>query len=295
MPYEQRLGAVDAENDTLTFSLEEGPAGMTLDPGTGILRWTPSSPGAFKVSVEVSDGVLSNHTNFTLVVTFLNKAPRFISTPILTATAGLRYVYEAKAVDVDGDRLNFTLTGAPAGMLIDRFSGRVDWTPGREPGGNFSIGIIVSDGKGGEARQEFVVSVSPFVGPAVSIVQPGSGQAVSGKYLFSGKATRGTLNVTLVQLRFDSKEWMDATGNESWGLLFDTRKLADGTHLIEVRAFDGTDYSATASHRFISDNGKDQDDSWIVVVAAIAIISGVAGVAVFLWWRGRRPKTYDWG
>ena len=294
MLYEQRLNAVDAEDDNLTYSLEEGPAGMTLDPGTGILRWTPSSPGAFKVSVEVSDGELSGHQNFTLVVTFLNKAPRFISTPVLSATAGLRYVYEAKAVDVDGDRLNFTLAQAPAGMLIDRFSGRVDWSPGRALSGNFSVVLVTSDGKGGEARQEFSVTVSPFSGPAVSIVQPRAGQAVSGKYLFSGRSTRGTLDISVVQLRFDSKEWINATGNESWGLLFDTRKLGDGTHLLEVRAFDGTVYSATASQRFISDNGEDTDDTWIIVLVAF-VIAGVAGAGLFLWWRGRKPKVYDWG
>ena len=294
MLYEQRLSAIDAENDTLTFSLEEAPAGMTLDPVSGIIQWTPPAPGAFRVSVEVSDGELSSHMNFTLVVTFINKAPLFTSTPVDTATAGLHYVYEPHAVDVDNDKLNFTLAQAPAGMIVDRSSGRLDWTPGRDILGNFSVVLVASDGKGGEARQEFTITVSPFAASSVSILQPRANQAVSGKYLFSGKAARGTLNITAVQLRLDSKEWLNATGNESWGLLFDTRKLSDGTHTLEVRSYDGTVYSATVSVRFIADNQKEQDDTWIFVVVALGIIA-VVGAALFVWWRGRKPKVYDWG
>jgi len=294
MLYEQRLGALDAENDTLTFSREEAPAGMTVEAETGILRWTPSSPGAFKVAVEVSDGELSSHMNFTLVVTFINKAPLFTSTPVDAATGGLHYVYEPHAVDVDGDALNFTLAQAPAGMLVDHFSGRLDWTPGRDVWGNFSVVLVASDGKGGEVRQEFTVTVSPFAASSVSIIQPRANQAVSGKYLFSGKVARGTLNITAVQLRIDSKEWLNATGNESWGLLFDTRKLSDGTHLLEVRSYDGTAYSATVGVRFIADNQKGSDDTWIFVVAALVIIA-VVGAVLFVWWRGQKPKVYDWG
>jgi hypothetical protein len=292
--YEQRLSAADAENDTLVFNLEEAPAGMTVEPATGILRWTPQSPGAFRVFVEVSDGELAAHLNFTLVVTFLNKAPRFISTPLAEATGGLRYVYVPQTVDVDDDKLTFTLAQAPSGMLVDRMTGRLDWTPGWEASGNFSVALVASDGKGGEARQEFSITVAPFKTSSVSIVQPRANQALSGKYLFSGRAARGTLNVTLVQVRIDSKEWLNATGNESWGLAFDTRKLADGTHTLEARSYDGMVYSAVAGVRFVSDNQKESDDSWIFVVVAVAAIA-LVGAAIFVWWRGRKPKVYDWG
>jgi len=294
MLYEQRLSAADAENDTLVFSLEEAPAGMTLEPATGILRWTPSAPGAFRVSVEVSDGELASHLNFTLVVTFLNKAPRFVSTPPTEATGGIRYIYIPSAADVDGDRLNFSLAQAPSGMLVDRSTGRLDWTPGWELRGNVSVVLVVSDGKGGEARQEFSIFVSPFSAPSVSIARPGANQAVSGKFLFSGKAARGTLNVTVVQVRIDSGEWMNATGLESWGLSVDTRKLSEGAHTLEVRAYDGLVYSAAASVKFTVANKMEPDDTWIFAAVAIAVIA-VALAAAGLWWRGRRPRSYDWG
>ncbi len=294
MLYEHRLSAADAENGTLTFSLEEGPAGMTIDSETGFLRWTPSAPGAFRASVEVSDGEMASNLNFTLVVSFLNKAPRFISTPVTTLTGGLAYTYIPQAVDVDGDMLNFTLARSPAGMMVDRFTGRLDWIPGWEASGDFNVTLVVGDGKGGEARQEFTISVSPFVAPSVTVKQPRAAQGVSGKYLFAGSATRGTLEIIAVQLRFDSKQWQNATGNSTWGLLYDTRNLPDGTHTLEVRAYDGTVHSATASVRFVTDNAEESDDTWIFLAGG-AVIVAVVCAALLVWWRGRKPKVYDWG
>jgi hypothetical protein len=51
--------ATDPDGDTLTFSLVAGPSGMTVDPGSGLLRWSPTAAqvGAQTVTLRVSDGV----------------------------------------------------------------------------------------------------------------------------------------------------------------------------------------------------------------------------------------------
>lgn len=49
----------DGDNSKLRFALLGGPAGMTIDPRTGELRWTPPDdmgPQELKVDVEVKDG-----------------------------------------------------------------------------------------------------------------------------------------------------------------------------------------------------------------------------------------------
>ena len=49
---------VDLPNDTLTFTLLDGPAGATLDPTTGLFSFTPTEsqgPGSFSVSLSVKD------------------------------------------------------------------------------------------------------------------------------------------------------------------------------------------------------------------------------------------------
>jgi hypothetical protein len=53
--------AYDTEADdpngacTLTFSLDEAPAGMTIAPATGVVSWTPGEAGEASVSVRVTD------------------------------------------------------------------------------------------------------------------------------------------------------------------------------------------------------------------------------------------------
>ena len=57
-PYQSQMTAVDPDNDPLTFSLLEAPAGMTIDSTSGLIRWTPSGAqqGYYYVTVRVTDG-----------------------------------------------------------------------------------------------------------------------------------------------------------------------------------------------------------------------------------------------
>lgn len=52
------VNATDAENDLRHYSLIDAPQGMTIDPLTGVINWTPvaSQAGSHRVVVQVSDG-----------------------------------------------------------------------------------------------------------------------------------------------------------------------------------------------------------------------------------------------
>lgn len=56
--YTYQVKAIDPDGDTITYSLESPPDGMTIDPSTGLLKWVV--PKAFEgkkdVSISVSDG-----------------------------------------------------------------------------------------------------------------------------------------------------------------------------------------------------------------------------------------------
>jgi hypothetical protein len=57
-PYTYQVQATDPDNDTLTYSLTQAPAGMTIDPVTGRIEWTPSGAqsGRYYATVKVEDG-----------------------------------------------------------------------------------------------------------------------------------------------------------------------------------------------------------------------------------------------
>jgi hypothetical protein len=55
--YIYQIAATDPDNDKLTFTLEEGPAGMSVDQSSGIITWDagPGKTGIYDVKVSVSD------------------------------------------------------------------------------------------------------------------------------------------------------------------------------------------------------------------------------------------------
>lgn len=107
-------------------------------------------------------------------LTAVNDAPIFDSVPRVDAYAGKTYVYEASAVDGDGDRLVYSLNAAPDGAQIDAKTGVVSWTPSEDQLGNFELEIQVEDGRGGIAIQQFTVTstVAPTNRPPVITSTP---------------------------------------------------------------------------------------------------------------------------
>jgi len=66
--YTYVVEATDPEGDTLTYSLTDGPTGMTINSSTGVISWTPASAGSYDVTVEVADPYRSNIQSFTIIV-----------------------------------------------------------------------------------------------------------------------------------------------------------------------------------------------------------------------------------
>jgi len=71
--YTYDVDAIDPDTgDILTYSLSVNPAGMDIDPTTGVINWTPTAVGNFEVTVEVSDGELTATQDFIITVSSSN-------------------------------------------------------------------------------------------------------------------------------------------------------------------------------------------------------------------------------
>ncbi len=59
---------MDPDGDTLTFSLDGSPPGMTIDSPTGLIEWNLSSESndSFQVRIIVSDGDSKAFQGFSL-------------------------------------------------------------------------------------------------------------------------------------------------------------------------------------------------------------------------------------
>jgi hypothetical protein len=56
--YSYQIKAIDKDGDALTYSLKKAPAGMTIDPSTGLIHWDvpPDFKGSVPVTISVTDG-----------------------------------------------------------------------------------------------------------------------------------------------------------------------------------------------------------------------------------------------
>ncbi|MDI1302234.1 MAG: putative Ig domain-containing protein [bacterium] len=171
--YSYDVNASDIESDTLTYSLTVFPAGMSIDPSTGVISWTPpQATGNYtaNVTVQVLDngsenGVPNNKSatqSFTVTVTASNNAPVFTTSAVghTTATESVAYSYDVDATDPEGTAITYSLTANPAGMTIDATTGVINWTP-PEALSNYSANVTVqiSDGSN-TVTQSFTITVS---------------------------------------------------------------------------------------------------------------------------------------
>jgi hypothetical protein len=149
--------------DTLTFSLDTAPGGMSIDPVSGLIQWTPTNAqlGDNAVTVRVSDGSLFDTQSFTITVVATNQAPTITSTPLTSAIQGELYSYDVEASDPSpGDTLIYSLFLAPSGMSIDPASGLIQWTPDGGQIGDNSITVQVRDNASLMDSQSFTVTIT---------------------------------------------------------------------------------------------------------------------------------------
>ncbi|MEM7316068.1 MAG: putative Ig domain-containing protein, partial [Planctomycetota bacterium] len=166
------------------YALLQGPVGMQIESTSGDLTFVPndSQLGEHRVQIQVQDGQGGHATQaFDLIVRSVpNEAPSFTSTPLTEATVGKGYFYRPAATDAD-DAFAFELATGPSGMVLNRISGLIEFTPTMDQLGSHSVTIQAIDERGAVSEQSFELDVaSDTTAPTVSIllsvnvVEPGT-------------------------------------------------------------------------------------------------------------------------
>jgi RHS repeat-associated protein len=190
-PYIYEARAADPDNDSLTFSLVTGPAGMTVDPASGKVSWNPQQGdlGNQAVLLKVDDGhggtAIQSYT-VSAVAAPPNRPPVFTSSPVVDANVATTYLYQATATDADGDALTFSVEAGPVNLSIDSASGRVTWTPSAAQLGTNAVTLKVDDGHGGTVIQTYDVNVQQLAGnrPPAIVSQPETNLLPSQAYTY---------------------------------------------------------------------------------------------------------------
>ncbi|NNE11101.1 MAG: tandem-95 repeat protein, partial [Ilumatobacter sp.] len=176
---EETLISVDAEAtdadlpaNALTFNLDVAPAGMTIDPSTGLIEWTPTEaqgPGVFDVTVRVTDDgtpALFDTESFQLTVNEVNIAPTARAGPDQTVEVSDLVTLDGSGssdADIPAQTLTFSwqITSAPAGSAAT-LSGADTVAPTFTPdvAGAYIVELIVNDGVVDSAPDTVTVTVS---------------------------------------------------------------------------------------------------------------------------------------
>lgn len=246
-PFTYQIVASSPEGYSLTYTLDESQySGVTVDPQSGILTWTPQAVVVNILQIEVSDGNGGSAVeHIEITVNPLPNPPVITSEPPEPAIAGSPYQYQVEAQDADpGTSLSYSLYQPPEGMSIDPNSGLITWTPPAGETSQAEVAIFVTDSDGLWTGQQYVLTaVEPLAEVPPTIASQASGTAsVNIPYVHQVEATSayGTpLSYSLTAA--PSGMSISQTGEITW------ISSTPGTVNVTVQVSDAEDGSSTAS------------------------------------------------
>ncbi len=142
-------GADLDEGTTLTYSAAPLPAGITLNPTTGLISGTLTyaSAGVHTITVSVSDGTASADQTFTWTVTNVNQPPTLTDVPDRTDPENTLVAIPLAGADPDaGTTLTYSAAPLPAGLTINPTTGVISGTLTYASAGTSTLTVSVSDG-----------------------------------------------------------------------------------------------------------------------------------------------------
>ncbi|MEH1899398.1 MAG: putative Ig domain-containing protein [Nostoc sp.] len=239
--YKYLVQASDIDTDSLIYNLVNAPDGMTIDPQSGLIQWTPASNqlGQQDITVAVNDGLGGIATqNYTIQVsaTLSNFAPIINSTPIYLAAVGSTYQYQMQATDPDADdTLTYQLISGPTDMTINSTTGLLTWLS--PVSGNYKVVLEAVDSHGESATQAFTLTARENHAPVIKsnpllTATPGSAYAYD---IIASDADSDRLTYILDQASRNLGMTLDTLGRLRW-----TPTAGNvGSHTVVVTVNDG--------------------------------------------------------
>ncbi|QNN24371.1 LEPR-XLL domain-containing protein [Planctomycetales bacterium ZRK34] len=261
--YAYQIIAEDADNDTMWYQLVDNPpAGMSIDPFSGLLTWTPDAGqvGSVDVHVQVIDGRSgSADQTFSIDVSAQprpNTTPFIYSAPATSTVAEQPYVYHIQAFDPDGDALTYDLVFGPDGMAVDATTGQLVWTPGSDQVGAHTVMVAVADSHGAKDVQVFELTAISLNRAPTIISTPDDANFTGNAWQYRVQATDvngDTLTYRVVDDGGAGAAFSTTPGDENL-LVIDS--LVDGDYVIKIAVEDGRGGSDTQQFSVTFNNNK---------------------------------------
>lgn len=163
--------ASDPDGDKLLFSIESSLKDIKINKQSGQIDWPGGAAGVYPVTVTVKEiktkavdksankKPKTASTSFKIIVNAPgNQPPSIEAIEDKRVRENIALSIQVKATDPDAkDTLTYALKDKPTGMSIDAQTGLISWPGGLE--GTYPVQVVVSDGRGGQATEDFVITV----------------------------------------------------------------------------------------------------------------------------------------
>lgn len=160
----------DLPMNSFTYALVSPPAGVTINPSTGEVSWTPGEaqgPGDYTITARVTDNgspAASAERSFALRVNESNSVPTLAAvSPQAVQVGG---TLSLRLAGTDGDLpaqvLSYAVVQGPAGLTVNPTTGDLTWAPAANQTGDSLVRVAVADNgqPSLSAEREFTVTVT---------------------------------------------------------------------------------------------------------------------------------------
>ena len=161
--YGYQASVIDPDGDPVGYDLLSAPAGMDIDPVSGLVGWPNAQPGQHSVIIEADDGEGGQATQaFTLFVgepATTPPGPVFSSVPVTYAAIETQYRYRYQLSPPQDPGPTVSLVQGPAAMSLDSVAGTLEWLPEAGDLGSHVVELLATDAAGQQASQRFDLTV----------------------------------------------------------------------------------------------------------------------------------------
>ncbi|WP_319506853.1 putative Ig domain-containing protein [uncultured Methanolobus sp.] len=154
------ISATDPDDDKVSYSTTDLPAGANLDSGTGEFSWTPgyNDEGSYNVEIIATANSLIDSEIITIIVDNVDRAPKLNSIGNKTINENELLGFTVSAIDLDGNKVSYYTTALPAGANLDSSTGEFRWTPTYSQSGNYYVEFI-AEANGLDDAETITISV----------------------------------------------------------------------------------------------------------------------------------------
>jgi Putative Ig domain len=163
---------ITASGSPTSYGATNLPAGLAVNPSTGLITGTPTTAGTYTSSISASNGI-GNGASTTLTITISPPAaaPVISSSPTGSGTVGTAYSYTITATNTP---TSYNAAGLPSGLSLNSTTGVISGTP--TVPGVFTVSLSANNASGTGPVTALTLTVSAASGaPSITSVSTASG------------------------------------------------------------------------------------------------------------------------